>query len=169
MQHDVQLSPDGSILIVSVPMTFRKRGGRKVVISPAGAPQACPPAWARPRSGVDKALVKTLAQAFHFQQLLDEGRYATVGDLARAKRLDQSFVSRILRLTLLAPDLVEAILNGSQPTAMQRQILLRGMPREWDKQREWFNSQECRGQTLESFLTPISFRTRRDLHIDDLS
>ena len=135
MQHDVQLSPDGTILTVSVPMTFRKRGGRKVVISPAGTPQASMPVWAKPRSGVDEALVKTLAQAFHFQQLLDEGRYATISDLAEAKKLDQSFVSRILKLTLLAPDIVEAILDGRQSQTMQRQKLLHGFPREWEKQR----------------------------------
>lgn len=136
MQHNIQLSPDGSILTVSVPMTFRKRGARKVVISPAGAPsQPSPPAWVRPRSGVDETLVKTLAQAFNFQRLLDEGRYATVGDLARAKNLDQSFVSRVLRLMFLAPDLVEAILDGRQSQAMQRQKLLHGFPREWEKQR----------------------------------
>jgi hypothetical protein len=135
MQHDVQLSPDGTILTVSVPMTFRKRGGRKVVISPPGTPQASLPVWAKPRSGVDEALVRTLAQAFHFQRLLDEGRYATISDLAKAKKLDQSFVSRILKLTLLAPDLVEAILDGRQSQAMQRQKLLRGLPREWGKQR----------------------------------
>ena len=135
MRHDVQLSSDGSILTVCVPMTFRKRGGRKVVISPAGTPQASLPAWAKPRSGVDEALVKTLAQAFHFQRLLDDGHYATISDLAKAKRLDQSCVSRILRLTLLAPDLVEAILDGRQSQAMQRQTLLHGFPRGWDKQR----------------------------------
>lgn len=135
MQHDVQLSPDGTILTVSLPMTFRKRGGRKVVISPAGTPQASLPAWAKPRSGVDEALMKTLAQAFHFQQLLDDGRYATIRDLAKAKKLDQSFVSRILKLTLLAPDLVEAILDGKQSQAMQRQTLLHGFPREWEEQR----------------------------------
>ncbi len=135
MHHDVHLSPDGTILTVSVPMTFRKRGGRKVVISPAGTPQASLPAWAKPRSGVDEALVKTLAQAFHFQRLLDEGPYATISDLAKAKKLDQSFVSRILKLTLLAPDLVEAILDGRQSQAMQRQKLLHGFPREWGKQR----------------------------------
>jgi Lhr-like helicase len=142
MQHDVQLSPDGSILTVSVPMTFRKRGGRKVVISPAGTPQqASLPSWAKPRSGVDEALVKTVAQAFHFQRLLDEGCYATISDLAKAKRLDQSFVSRILKLTLLAPDIVEAILDGKQSPPMQRQKLLRGFPREWEEQRAmWFKA-----------------------------
>jgi hypothetical protein len=135
MRHDVQLSPDGKILTVSVPMTFRKRGGRKVVISPPGTPQTTLPACAKPRSGADEALVKTLAQAFHFQQLLDKGHYATISDLAKAKALDQSLVSRILRLTLLAPDIVEAILDGRQAPSIQRQLLLYGFPQEWERQR----------------------------------
>lgn len=130
----VQLSADGKTLAVHVPMTFRKRSGRKVVIAPATPPGDAQP-HAKPRSGVDDALVRTLAQAFHFQRLLDEGRYATVGDLAHAKKLDQSFVARILRLTLLAPDIVEAVLDGRQDACLQRQTLLRGMPLEWEEQR----------------------------------
>ena len=132
----VQLSTDGRTLAVHVPMQFRRRGCRKVLIAPAGnSAQASTPPWAKPATDVDEALVKTLAQAFHFQRLLDEGHYATIGDLAKAKKLDQSFVSRILRLTLLAPDIVEAILNGKQRPSVQRQKLLRGVPLEWESQR----------------------------------
>lgn len=133
--RDVHLSADGKTLAVHVPMQFRKRSGRKMVIAPAAPPGGTQP-WAKPQLGVDDALVRTLAQAFHFQQLLDEGRYATVGDLACAKKLDQSFVARILRLTLLAPDIIEAILDGRHDACLQRQTLLRGLPREWEKQRE---------------------------------
>ena len=131
-----RLSADGKTLAVHVPMQFRRRGCRKVVIAPAGAAQQTSlPQWAKPQPGVDEALVKTLAQAFHFKRLLDEGHHATIGDLACAKRLDQSFVARVLRLTLLAPDIVEAILDGRQPPTMQRQMLLRGMPQSWAEQR----------------------------------
>lgn len=133
--HDAVLSADGKSLTIRLPLSLRKRGGRKIIISPAGE-QLVPRPWAKPRSGVDDSLVKTLAQAFQWQQLLDDGQYATVGDLANARKLDQSFVSRILRLTLLAPDIVEAILDGTQAPAMQRQNLLHGFPLEWDKQRE---------------------------------
>jgi virulence-associated protein VagC len=133
--QEAELSPDGKSLTIRLPLTLRRRGGRKVVISPAGE-QLVPQPWAKPRSGIDESLVKTLAQAFQWQQLLDDGQFGTVGDLALAKRLDQSFVSRILRLTLLAPDIVEAILDGTQAPAMQRQNLLHGFPLEWDKQQE---------------------------------
>ncbi len=142
--REVQLSADGRTLAVHVPIAFRKRGGRKVVIAPVGGSPSVPgqassprmPHAPKPQRSVDQSLLKVLAQAHHFQRLLDEGRYATVGDLARAMKLDPSFVARILRATLLAPDIVEAILDGTQPPTMHRQMLLRGLPLEWKEQRE---------------------------------
>jgi hypothetical protein len=98
---------DGGSLTITVPMKFRKRGGRKLVISPAGAD-----AWATPRARVDNAMVKALARAHRWQKLLDEGRYQTVRDLAAAECINPSYVARTLRLTLLAPDILEAILDG---------------------------------------------------------
>ena len=144
LAHDSELSADGKSLTVHLPLTLRKRGGRKIIISPAGE-RLFPQAWATPRPGIDENLVKTLAQAFQWQQLLEDGRYATVGDLAKAQKLDQSFVSRILRLTLLAPDMVEAILNGTQAPAVQRQNLLHGFPLEWDSQKESLEPATQRG------------------------
>jgi hypothetical protein len=70
--------------------------------------------------------------------MLDEGRYATVSELAAAHKLNTSYVSHILRLTLLAPDLVEAILDGRQPATMQLQPLMRGFAVEWERQRATF-------------------------------
>lgn len=138
MHHDVQLSADGRTLAVYVPMQFRKRGGRKVVIAPSGA-QAMPQPTSRPSaaaqsSAVDAGLVKAIAQAHRWQAMLDEGRYTTVGDLAKVEKLDKSFVSRTLRLTLLAPNVIEAILDGRQSDAAQRQTLLRGFPLAWEEQ-----------------------------------
>ena len=98
---------NGGSLTVTVPMTFRKRGGRKLVISPTGAN-----AWAPPRARVDNAMVKALARAHRWQKMLDAGRYQTVRDLAAAENINPSYVARVLRLTLLAPDIVEAILDG---------------------------------------------------------
>ena len=68
--------------------------------------------WA-PRPRVDNAMVKALARAFRWRKMLDEGAHATLEDLARAKGVARSYVSRVLRLTLLAPDIVEAILDGA--------------------------------------------------------
>jgi hypothetical protein len=119
------VSADGETITVHIPLTFRKRGGRKLVVTPDGA------AWA-PRPRVDNAMVKAVARAFRWRKLLDEGVHGTLEDLARAKGVAPSYVSRVLRLTLLAPEIVEAILDGRQPAAMQLDDLLEGFPLEWE-------------------------------------
>jgi hypothetical protein len=119
---------DGETITIHVPMTFRKRGGRKLVVTPDGA------AWA-PRPRVDNAMVKALARAFRWRKILDTGVHSTLEDLARAKGVAPSYVSRVLRLTLLAPEIVEAILDGRQPAELQLDNLLEGVPLEWGRQR----------------------------------
>ena len=90
----------------SVPFAIRKRGGRKLVLVPGGT-DTVPD---RPR--VDNAMVKALARAFRWRKLLEAGAYGTIEELAEAEKINPSYVSRILRLTLLAPDIVELVLNG---------------------------------------------------------
>jgi len=97
------------------------------VVTPDGAPQA-------PRPRVDNATVKALARAFRWRKLLDEGVHATREDLAGAKGVNGTEVSRILRLTLLAPEIVEAILDGRQPAELQLDDLLEGFPPDWEGQ-----------------------------------
>jgi hypothetical protein len=122
---------NGETITVHIPSTFRKRGGRKLVVTPDGA------AWA-PRPRVDNAMVKALARAFRWRKILDEGAHTTLDDLARAKDVAPSYVSRVLRLTLLAPELVEAILDGRQPAELQQNNLLEGFGSEWEGQRRSF-------------------------------
>ena len=121
------VSADGETITVHIPFAFKKRGGRKLVVTPDGAE------WA-PRPRVDNAMVKALARAFRWRRMLDTGEYATLEDLARAKRVHATYVSRVLRLTLLAPDLVEAILDGRQPAELQLDGLLEGFPLDWEGQ-----------------------------------
>lgn len=123
------VSADGETITVNIPITFRKRGGRKRVVTPDGAE------WA-PRPRVDNAMVKALARAFRWRKLLDAGAHGTLVDLAKAKKLAPSYVSGTLRLTLLAPEIVEAILDGRQPAELQLDDLLEGFPLEWDAQRQ---------------------------------
>ena len=118
------VSADGETITVHIPLTFRKRGGRKLVVTPDGA------AWA-PRPRVDNAMVKALARAFRWRKMLDEGVHATLEDLAKARGVNATYVSRILRLTLLAPDIVEAILDGRQSAELQLDDLLKGFPVDW--------------------------------------
>ena len=121
------VSADGHTITVHIPLTFRKRGGRKLVVTPDGAD------WA-PRPRVDNAMVKALARAFRWRKMLDTGVHATLEDLARAKGVAPTYVSRVLRLTLLAPEIVEAILDGRQPAEMQLDDLLAGFPSGWEGQ-----------------------------------
>ncbi len=119
------ISGDGETITVLVPLVFRKHGGRKMVIAPDGE------MWEPQPPLVDSALVKALARAFRWRRLLEDGVYATFDELAKAERVSQSHVSRVLRLTLLAPDIVEAILDGRQPEAVRLEDLLSGLTAEW--------------------------------------
>ncbi|HET6377000.1 MAG TPA: hypothetical protein VFG05_01620 [Methylocella sp.] len=127
------MSHDGRTLTVHVPLAFRKRGGRKLIIAPAGAE-----AWAPPRPRVDNAMVKALARAFRWRRMLETGTHATVAEIAAAEKINPSYVCRILRLTLLSPEIVEAILDGRQPADLQLEDLLRPFPVEWREQRVKF-------------------------------
>ena len=89
--------------------------------------------WA-PRPRVDNAMVKALARAFRWRKMLDEGLYATLEELARARGVNATYVSRVLRLTLLAPEIVEAILDGQQPVEMQLDDLGETFPLDWERQ-----------------------------------
>jgi hypothetical protein len=122
------VSADGQTITVHIPLTFRKRGGRKLVVMPDGAE------WA-PRPRVDNAMVKAVARAFRWRKMLDEGVHATLEDLARAKGVHSTYVSRVLRLTLLSPEMVEAILDGRQPLQLQLDDLLEAFPLDWGGQR----------------------------------
>jgi hypothetical protein len=118
------VSADGETIAVHIPLMFMKRGGRKLVVTPDGAE------WA-PRPRVDNAMVKALARAFRWRKLLDEGVFTTLENLARTKGVAPSYMSRVLRITLLAPEIVEAILDGQQPVELQLDDRLQGFALEW--------------------------------------
>jgi hypothetical protein len=123
---ELKLSPDGSTITVFVPMRWRRRGGRKVIMAPPGCDD-----WAPPPK-IDGALVRALARAHRWRRLLEEGRFGTLAELADAERLNRSYVCRVLRLNLLAPDIVERILEGRR--APQLAQLMQPFPVEWDRQ-----------------------------------
>ncbi len=133
MTATCRLSADGRTIVVDIPIAFRRIGGRKQVILPDG--HAFAP-MSRPR--IDGTLVKALARALRWRKLLESGRYTTVDELAAAERINTSYVSRVLRLTLLAPDIVEMILDGRQPPEMTLAVLMRPFAVGWERQREGF-------------------------------
>ncbi len=119
-------------LSLHVPFRIAKRGGRKEVQIPPGAPVQ--------RSRVDNTIVKAIARAHRWKRLLESGELASIAELAAAEKINESYVCRVLRLTLLAPDIVEAILNGRQPPELQMDSLLKPFPVEWARQRAAFRS-----------------------------
>jgi hypothetical protein len=122
------ISEDGHTATVSIPVAFRQRGGRKQILSPPGATP-----WS-PAQCVDTALFKAIVRAHRWRQMLEGGEYSSSAELAKAEKVNASYLSRILRLTLIAPDLIEAILNGSQPSTLQLDDLLKPLPGAWSQQ-----------------------------------
>jgi len=116
-------------ITVRVPLSVRRRPGRKTIVTPDGQ------AYAPTRVRSDPALVKALARAFRWQRMLDEGRYTSITEMARAERIERGYLGRVLRLALLAPDLVEAVLNGTQGVDLSLPRLLDGVPLVWGEQR----------------------------------
>jgi hypothetical protein len=114
---------------VRVPLAIRKRGGRKVVVSPDGA--VLPTGPRHVATNADPSLLKALGRAFRWKRLLDEGTYASVSEIARAEKLDRTYVGDVLRLTLLAPGIVETILEGRQEEGVTLPVLMKRMPLNW--------------------------------------
>src|SRR3981189_57741 len=123
------LSRDGQTATVSIPVTFLQRSGRKQILAPPGATP-----WS-PAPRVDSALVKAFVRAHRWRQMLESGGYASSAELAKAEKVNDSYVSRILRLTLIAPDIIEPILTGRQPSTLQLDELLKPLPSAWEQQR----------------------------------
>jgi hypothetical protein len=122
---------DGKILTVHIPMAWKRRGGRKVIIAPDGSD-----AWAPTKPRLDETLIRALGRAHRWRRLLEDGTYRSAGEISEAEKIDRSFVNRLMRLTLLAPDIQESILEGRQPKGMQLEELTSLFPSDWEEQRE---------------------------------
>ncbi|MBF0185614.1 MAG: hypothetical protein HQM06_14680 [Magnetococcales bacterium] len=125
-----ELSADGSTIIVSIPMQFRRRGGRTTIIAPEGLDMPAP------KTTRDDSLARLVVKAHRWLRLIESGKFASIKELADRENLDDSYVARILRLTLLAPDIVEAILDNKQPNVLTVRELMRPFPVLWTEQRE---------------------------------
>ena len=125
------LSKDGRTIMVRIPITLRRQGGRKQVVTPAGATP-----WIPTPPRIDNTLVKAMVRAHRWRDMLESGDYATVRDLAKAEAINESYLGRVLRLTLLSPTLIDAILEGRQPANLELDDLLQQFPIGWDQQLE---------------------------------
>lgn len=122
-------TPIPETVTLNIPYRVVKHGGRKEMQMPEGA--------AQPRR-TDNTLVKALARAFRWKRRLESGEVTTIAELAKRERIALSYMTRVLRLTLLAPDIVEAILDGSQGPEVTLAQLLEPFPVEWMEQRQRF-------------------------------
>lgn len=119
---------------VRVPLRIRRWPGRKTVVTPVvdGLPALTTTTRA------DPALLKALARAFRYQRMLDDGRYASISEMAAAEKLDRGYLGRLLQLTLLSPDIVEAIVEGRQAEGVTLPGLSENVPPAWEQQpRSW--------------------------------
>jgi hypothetical protein len=99
-------------ITVHVPLRFTVRGGRKTIVIGQTSHEA-------PKTRFDNSIAKALARAFRWKRKLDDGTYATMVELAKAEHINESYVTRLIRLNLLAPDIVEAALNGRTQLTVQ--------------------------------------------------
>ncbi|MBD0273463.1 MAG: hypothetical protein ICV73_16235 [Acetobacteraceae bacterium] len=121
---------EAASITVRVTLAIRRRPGRRTVVTPTrdGGETAL-------AMRADPALVKALSRAFRYQRLLDQGRYASISEIAKAERIERGYLGSLLRLTLLAPNIVEAILDGSQPEGVTLPRLLEPLAPIWTEQR----------------------------------
>ena len=113
--------------VISIPMQFKRRGGRKEIVLPNSA--------ATERPSANKALLLTMARALRWGDLLEQDRFSSVKALAEAIGLERSYVARLLNITLLAPDIIEAAVAGNEPPGLSIAKLRARLPARWDEQR----------------------------------
>ena len=132
MSTAAELACDGRSVTVQVPLAFRRRGGRKQVVAPEGWPR---PALAPRPARVDGTLMKAIDRAHRWQGMLEGGEFGSIEELARAEKINPSYLARVLRLTLLAPEIVESILDGRHdPERVALERLMRPFPALWGEQ-----------------------------------
>ncbi len=120
----------GETVTVRVPISIKKRGGRKVILAPEGN---CNGGTLVCRSA-GGAVIKAVARAFRWRRLLETGKYGALVDLAAAERINFSYMCRVLRLTLLSPLIVESIVDGKQRPSLSLQEVLKPLPPLWSEQ-----------------------------------
>lgn len=121
-------------LHIHIPMFVKTNQGRKMIY----APQTLEGDNADMPNTVQSAVVQSLARAFSWAQLLENREIKSVAELARSLNVDNSYVVRTLKLTTLAPDIVEAILNGEEPDGLSLSKLVLSFPVDWEEQRTHF-------------------------------
>jgi hypothetical protein len=116
-------------LTIRIPMRLQRRGGRKLIMTPDGAAIPTP----KPRR--DETLIKALVRAHRWRRRIESGQAKSITDLAEQEGVTDAYVCRLLPLTCLAPNIVEAILDGRQPRELKLAAILGNGPPAWEEQR----------------------------------
>jgi len=119
-------------IVIHVPVRFTRRGGRKLIFTPDNAPLRC----VDPEH--DDTIIKALLRAHRWNRMLEAGKASSITDLALQEKINSSYLARVIRLTLLAPDIKRAILDGRQPKGFRLVDMLKPFPMLWEEQRKWF-------------------------------
>jgi len=117
--------PIPETVTLHIPFRVVKRGGRKEMQLPKGSEQL---------GKTDNTMVKALARAFRWKRMLESGEFVTLSELAEREGIAPSYMTRVLRLTLLAPEIVEAILDGTQGPEVTLSRVLEHFPLAWEQQ-----------------------------------
>lgn len=120
-------------LVIQIPVTFSRKFGRRWMIVP---PSSGAPIVRKPKH--DDTLLKALTRAHRWERWIETGRVKNTGALAEDQKINSSYVSRILRLNLLAPDIKTMILDGTQPRTIKLSELMAPFPNDWEAQRRYF-------------------------------
>ena len=136
--HELPTPAGGVRLETFVPWTLVRRGLKKRVITPLDAPQEFLAEAKQERAvqaaAQDSALMRALGLAHHWQRLLDEERAASVTEIAKAEGMDVTQVRRVMRLTLLAPEVIERLVGT--PDILLEQVMRRPWPNGWGEQKQ---------------------------------
>ena len=127
---------EGDAVVVHIPMRLRRRNGRQMILAEG---EVVPVSAARADdtdNGANRTLIEAIARGHRWQAQLESGEYPSLEDLAHAVGFDRTYVGRMLRLTSLAPDIIEAILRGDEPDGLSLEKLRRNLPVRWDEQRK---------------------------------
>ncbi|WP_199257696.1 hypothetical protein [Paracoccus binzhouensis] len=120
-----RVPPIPDTMTIQVPFRIIKRGGRKEMVLPEGAAQARKP---------DNTLVKALARAFRWKRMLESGEFASISELAEKEGIAFTYMARLMRLSLLSPELVDAVIDGHQPANITLANLMDPFPADWKEQ-----------------------------------
>lgn len=126
-------------LTIHIPVQFKRRGGRKLILAPDGV--AAPVA---PRPRVDETMVAMLIKAHRWRRRIETGKARSITDLAEQEKVTDTYVHRVMLLTCLAPDIVAAILDGRQPRGLSLNLMLKAVPEAWEEQRRLWGFPEGR-------------------------